>query len=164
MKNFKSIKCLVMAIVAVVCVTLTACGGDDDSENVVKTSTGVHRIDVSFSGDTSGWDCQALFVGTHGNTHDVKLYENGKDVTETPGGFAGQGFRDYSVETDASCDMFVVTVTSLRNSASAGTFTITLKGYVNSKQTNMKVYEFKPDKQVKSCVFYSEDLGADLLQ
>lgn len=153
-----------MAIVAVVCVTFTACGGDDDSENVVKTSNGVHRIDVSFGGDASGWNCQAMFIGTRGNTHDVKLYENGKEVTETPGAFAGQGFRDYSVETDANCDMFVVTVTGLRNSTSAETITVTLKGYVNGKQTNMKVFEFKPDKQVKSCVFYSEDFGADVLQ
>lgn len=167
MKQIKTFKYLMMAMMAVVCMTFAACGGDDkddDPGNVVKTTTGVHRIDVEFSGATDGWSLQAMFIGTHGNTSSVELYENGKKVgTDVPGTFVGDTFRNYSVETDASCDLFEVTLSAIPMT-NPGTFTVTLKGYVNGKQTNMKVFEFKPDAQVKGCIFYSEDFGADMMK
>ncbi|MBE6258286.1 MAG: hypothetical protein E7103_10090 [Prevotella sp.] len=167
MKRIISAKYHMMAMIVAVCVTFAACGGDDkddDPGNVVKTTTGVHRIDVEFSGATDSWNLQVMFIGTHGNTTSVDLYENGKKLgTEVPGTFIGDTFRNYSVETDASCDLFEVTLSAIPKT-NPGSFTVTLKGYVNGKQTNMKVFEFKPDAQVKGCIFYSEDFGADIIQ
>ena len=167
MKRIISAKYHMMAMIVAVCVTFAACGGDDkddDPGNVVKTTTGVHRIDVEFSGATDSWSLQVMFIGTHGNTTSVDLYENGKKLgTEVPGTFIGDTFRNYSVETDASCDLFEVTLSAIPKT-NPGSFTVTLKGYVNGKQTNMKVFEFKPDAQVKGCIFYSEDFGADIIQ
>ena len=76
----------------------------------------------------------------------------------------GKEFRKYSVETDAECDLFQVTVTATIKNLAAGTFTVNLRGYVNGQQKNMKVYEFKPDAQVKSCVFSAEDIGIDMMK
>ena len=159
---------LLMAVVLVSMVTLTSCGGSDgdDPGNKINVTTGVHRIDVEFSGDTDGWGLQTIFIGSYRDQSNVYLYENGQKINEYAGSFMGKEFRKYSVETDAECDLFQVTVTATIKNLAAGTFTVTLRGYVNGQQKNMKVYEFKPDTQtiVKSCVFSAEDIGTDMMK
>ena len=54
MKQKNLIKFWVMAMMAAVCVTFAACGGDSDDDDIpgggtaVKLKEGVHRIEVSF--------------------------------------------------------------------------------------------------------------------
>ena len=55
------IKYLVMAMMAVVAMTFTACGSDDDGEEQANTSK--QRIEMSISGDTEGWVTVASFWG-----------------------------------------------------------------------------------------------------
>lgn len=157
---------LLMAVVLVSVVALTACGGnsDDDPGKRINVTTGVHRIDVEFSGVADGWDLQTMFIGAYKDQTNVNLYENGQKINETAGSFMGKVFRNYSVETDADCDIFQVTVSLILKNSAAGTVTVTLRGYVNGQQKNMKVYEFKPDAQVKSCVFSAEDIGIDMMK
>ena len=55
MKQKKLIKFWVMTMMAAVCMTFAACGGDSDDDDVpgggtVKLKEGVHRIEVSFKG------------------------------------------------------------------------------------------------------------------
>ena len=167
MKKLFSI--MFMAMVAMVCVTtFTACGGSDDDDalgtDYSDVSIGSHRIDVEFSGVTDGWDLQTMFIGAYKDQTNVNLYENGQKINETAGSFMGKVFRNYSVDTDADCDIFQVTVSLILKNSAAGTVTVTLRGYVNGQQKNMKVYEFKPDAQVKSCVFSAEDIGIDMMK
>ena len=153
-----------LALMIAAVFTFTACGGDDDDELpdvYVKTTEGVHRIEVSFSGSTAGWKCDATFIGTYGTGYS-KLYENGVQVGDAYG-YSDDKLRSYAIETDAKCDLMSITmILSHGISVSVEPITVTLKGYVNGKQTNMKVVEIPASETNKGIVFSAEDIGADL--
>ena len=157
---------MMLALMMAAVFTFTACGGDDDDDlpdGYVKTTEGVHRIEVSFDGNTTGWNCDATFIGTYG-TSAVKLYENGERVGDEYG-YSDNKLRGYTIETDAKCDLMSVTVILSHSSfASVEPITVTLKGYVNGKQTNMKVVEVPANETNKGIVFSAEDIGADLIK
>ena len=168
MKQKNLIKFWVMAMMAAVCVTFAACGGDSDDDDIpgggtaVKLKEGVHRIEVSFKGSTD-WRASLMFVATY-HDESSQLYENGKKVGITSGLYSDGGIRDYAVESDARCDDMSLAI-SLNPLVvdDPGEMEVTLKGYVDGKQTNMKVYTFKKGGYT-SAVFYAEDYGADYIR
>lgn len=156
---------MMLAVMVMAVLTFTACGSDDKDDlpdGYVKTTEGVHRIEVSFDGNTTGWNCDATFIATYG-TATVNLYENGKQVGSAYG-YSSSEVRDYAIETDAKCDLMSVTVILSHSSfASVEPITVTLKGYVNGKQTNMKVVEVPTSETNKGIVFSAEEIGGDLI-
>ena len=164
----KLLDCLMMlALMMAAVFTFTACGGDDDEDlpdGYVKTTEGVHRIEVSFDGNTTGWSANLSFIaiygdGTHGK---VKLYENGSQISDN-GAFSSEELRDYDIQTDAVCDQMTLTITM---SHSAGKtvepVTVTLKSYINGVQKKIKTATFNANEVYKTVVFDSE-LEADIL-
>ena len=156
-----------MALMAVVCSTFTACGGsnsdDDIPGDVVETTTGVHRIEVSFDGSTAGWEGQIMFIATNGMSHDVAIYKDGS-LVGTEGGFSTEELKNITAETEKDCDLMQISVTLMNMSHKAvSPVTVTLKGYVNGVQKNMKVVEFPVTETLKTIIFYSENIGADLI-
>lgn len=158
---------MMMAIMAVMCVTFNACSSSDDEDlpdGYVKTTEGIHRIEVAFSGNTAGWSADLSFIAVYGDgTHGkVKLYENGSQISDN-GTFGAEELRNYAVETDAKCDQMTVTVT-LSHSAgkTVEPVTVTLKGYVNGVQKKVKTATFNSNEVYKTVVFDSE-LDADIL-
>ena len=156
------IKYLAMAIVAL---TFASCGGDDDGlpEDYVKTTEGVHRIEVSFDGSTTGWEGQIMFIATNGTSHNVAIYKDGS-LASTDGGFSTEELKDITAESEKACDMMQVSVTLMNMSHKAvSPVTVTLKGYVNGTQKNMKVVEIPATETYKTIIFNAEDIGADLI-
>ena len=158
---------VMMAIMAAMCVTLNACGGDDDDDlpdGYVRTTEGVHRVEVAFSGDTTGWNGDLTFIAVYGDgTHGkVKMYENGIQISDN-GTFGSEELRDYDIQTDAICDQMTLTITM---SHSAGKtvepVTVTLKSYINGVQKKVKTATFNANEVYKTIVFDSE-LEADIL-
>lgn len=160
---------MMTAIMTMAAFIFSACGGDDKDDipdGYVKTTEGVHRTEVSFSGNTAGWSTSLTFIAVYGDgTHGkVKMYENGKQISDN-GGFSSEEMRSYAVDTDAMCDMMSTTIILTHESfGSVEPITVTLKGYVNGKQTNMKVVEISASETYKGIIFSAEDIGADLVK
>lgn len=156
-----------MAVLAMSACLFCGCSssGDDDivPENYVKTTEGVHRIEVSFDGDTEGFNTRLTFVAVYGNgSHGkVKIYENGKQVGESS--YQVEELRSYAVETEKMCDQMSLTLGVSRNAKAAGkSMTVTLKSFINGKQVKSKTAIFSANEFAKSIVFDSE-LDADIL-
>ncbi len=164
----KYVSCIMMlAMMAVVCSTFTACGGGDSDDDipgdVVKTTTGVHRIEVTFSGNTTGWEGQIMFIATNGKSYNVPLYRDG-NLLSTDGGYSTEELKNITIDTEKTCDLMQVSVTLMNMShRTVSPVTVTLKGYVNGVQKNMKVVEFPATETLKTIIFYSENIGADLI-
>jgi hypothetical protein len=153
-----------MAMMAMMTMCMfTACGDDKDEDlpyGYVKTTEGVHRIEVSFDGDLTGWQVDMQFIGVHSNGDPVKFYENGQLVADD-GGYEIETLRNCAVETDAKCDQMTLTATlSHGASASVSPVTVTLKSFINGQPKKVKTVKFT--ESYKTIVFDSE-LDADLL-
>lgn len=166
--KFLFLNVIMMAMMAAVCMTFASCGSGSDDDDIpggganVKLKEGVHRIEVSFKG-SADWRASVMFVATY-HDESSQLYENGKKVGITSGLYSDGGIRDYAVESDAKCDDMSLAI-SLNPLVveDPGEMEVTLKGYVDGKQTNMKVYTFKKGGYT-SAVFYAEDYGADYIR
>ena len=161
----KYFKYSTLAIMAMMTVCLfTSCGSDDKDDDLPegyqKITEGVHRIEVSLSGDLTGWEGRFAFVAVcgDGTRGFVKLYENGRQISED-GSFLGEELRNYTIETDAKCDQMTLTVT-LRHSTSVSVspVTVTLKSFIKDQPKKTKTVEFTDS--YKTIVFNSE-LDAD---
>ena len=155
---------MMMAMMALVSMTFAACGGDDKDDipgddKVLKE--GVHRMEVYFSGSDK-WNISGSFTATYGYGS-TDIYENGKKVSEYAGVYDIDEFRDYVVETGKDCDQMVLTFATKPKSKSSEDLTVTLKGFIDGKQTNMKVYTIKANDP-KTMVFFCQDVGGDLIQ
>ena len=154
-----------LAVMAMMCMCVfIACGGDDKDDDLpdgyVKTTEGVHRMEVSVDGDLTGWNGKFAFVAVcgDGTRGFVKLYENGRQISDD-GTFLGEELRDYIIETDAKCDQMTLTATlSHGTSASVSPVTVTLKSYINGQPKKAKTVEFT--ESYKTIVFNAE-LDAD---
>ena len=156
----------IMMVALTVCM-FTACGDDKDDdlpEGYYMTTEGIHRIEVSFNGDLTGWDGEMTFIavyadGTHGN---VRLYENGQLVADN-GGYRIEALRNCAIETDAKCDqMSLGLIMEHSSSKSVSSITVTLKSLINGQQKKMKVVDFPASESYKSIIFNAE-LDADIL-
>ena len=160
MKNlYRYSAVLTVMVMAMLC--FTACGGSDDdiSGDVVKTTTGVHRIEVTFSGNTTGWSADLMFTATLGTTGYSNIYEDNQKVNDSPGGWFVSGIRNYTIYTDAACDLMTLTLmVSSGGNKNLEPISVTLRGYVNNVQTNMKVIDYKPGDPRKSDMFAADNL------
>lgn len=166
MKRIETIKYLMMAVLTVVCMTFTACGDDDKEYDPGYGKTelleGVHRIEVSFK-NAENWRASVMFIGTY-HEEAAELYEDGEKIGRGKGYYVDGGVRNYNIESEAKCDDMVVTL-SLNPLVmdDPGELEVTLKGYVNGKQTNMKVYTVTKDGY-RNITFYAQDYGADVIR
>ena len=159
---------LSLAVLAMSVCLYTACSSsssDDDNvpENYVKTTEGVHRIEVSFNGDTDGWETSLTFIAVYGDgSHGkVKIYENGNLVGESS--YQTKELRFYSVETEKKCDQMSLTIAATRDSKEADkSMTVTLRSFIDGKLVKSKTATFSANEYAKSIVFDSE-LDADIL-
>ena len=146
--KFLFLNVIMMAMMAAVCMTFASCGSGSDDDDIpgggtnVKLKEGVHRIEVSFKG-SADWRASVMFVATY-HDESSQLYENGKKVGITSGLYSDGGIHPLVVDDP-------------------GEMEVTLKGYVDGKQTNMKVYTFKRGGYT-SAVFYAENYGADYIR
>lgn len=165
----QSIKFSVLAIMAMMCMCVfTACGGDDKDEDLpdgyYKTTEGVHRIEVTFEGDLTGWEGDMTFIAVYGDgTHGkVKLFENGQMVSDD-GIYSIETLRNCAIETDAKCDQMDMAMMIQHGSfKSVSSVTVTLRSFINGQPKKVKVVEFPASQSYKSIVFNSE-LDADIL-
>lgn len=149
--------------IAVTVPMLTACGDDDDEEETEQGVTvGTHRIDVSFSGDTQGWDVGLTFLATayHANgTPFPGMYENGEQLeTSYAGTWKCEEIRDYSVSTGSNCQSLLLTLAISKSYSEAvtGTIIVHVKSYVNNKLKKEKTYSMSPaDGTEKQITFFS---------
>lgn len=153
-----------LAIMAMICMCVfTACGGDDKDDDLpdgyVKTTEGVHRIDVSFDGDLTGWEGQMTFVATYGTAYNVKLFKNGQLIADD-GGIIIESLEDCSIETDSKCDQMNVGITLSNYRQRNSSVKVTLRSLINGQPKKVKTVEFK--ESYKTIIFDSE-LDADIL-
>lgn len=153
-----------LAIMAMICMCVfTACGGDDKDDDLpdgyVKTTEGVHRIDVSFDGDLTGWEGQMTFVATYGTAYNVKLFKNGQLIADD-GGIIIESLEDCSIETDSKCDQMNVGITLSNYRQRNSSVKVTLRSFINGQPKKVKTVEFK--ESYKTIIFDSE-LDADIL-
>ena len=153
-----------LAIMAMICMCVfTACGGDDKDDDLpdgyVKTTEGVHRIDVSFDGDLTGWEGQMTFVATYGTAYNVKLFKNGQQIADD-GGVIIEDLEDCSIETDSRCDQMNVGITLSNYRQRNSSVKVTLRSFINGQPKKVKTVEFK--ESYKTIIFDSE-LDADIL-
>jgi hypothetical protein len=161
MKKLIYLSVLAVMTMMTMCV-FTACGGDDNDEDLpvgyVKTTEGVHRIEVTFEGDLTGWQVDMLFIAVHGDGGPAKFYENGQLVADE-GGYEIETLRNCAVETDAKCDQMDVTMTMKHGSfSSVSPVTVTLRSFINGQPKKVKTVKFT--ESYKTIVFDSE-LDAD---
>jgi hypothetical protein len=154
----------VLAVMAMMCMCVfTACGGDDKDEDLpdgyVETTEGVHRIEVSFDGDLTGWEGRMMFVATYGTGYNVRLFKNGQLIADD-GGVIVESLEDCSVETDFRCDQMNVGITLSNYNQAASPVKVTLRSFINGLPKKVKTVEF--NESDKTIIFDSE-LDADIL-
>lgn len=168
----KYFKPLMLAVLMAVSVPLfTACGSDDEEEKTEQgVAVGSHRIDVSFSGDTQGWDVGLTFLATAyyaNGTPFPGMYENGKELeTSYAGTWKSYEMRDYSVSTGSNCQSLLLTlaISKSYSESATGTITVHVRSYVDNKLKKEKTYSMSPaDGTEKQITFFSvmEDVDSE---
>lgn len=153
-----------LAVMAMMTVSMfIACGGDDKNDDLPdgyqKTTEGVHRIDVSFDGDLTGWEGQMTFVATYGTAYNVKFFKNGQQIADD-GGLIIEVLEDCSIETDSRCDQMNVGITLSNYRQKTGSVKVTLRSFINGQPKKVKTVEI--NDSYKTIIFDSE-LDADIL-
>ena len=146
MKTFMKWPLLILMAV-VTMFFFTACGGDDnDEQKREKTEVGVHRITVEFTGDITGLDADIWVTAVEGVDGKCDIFMDGVKVNEEPGIWSNDEeprVRNYDLTSSADCNLMSTTISlyciNLQNPV-----TVTLKGYVEGVQKNMKVIDCKP--------------------
>ena len=101
---------MAMSVLAM-CLTMSACGGDGDDDDIDRnindnnkqgSTRGEYKIDVSFSGDTSGWDLEIYFYSADNQGYRYPIYEGDKLLEPNSSGtlWKSTEFRNYSIKTD----------------------------------------------------------------
>ena len=167
MKKFIS-TIMILAMMAVVCMSVTACGGDDDEDSPGggggSTTIGVHRIDVHFDGKTnSNWLSSIAFYGLKPDASFTGLYENGKALPIDPqfNTWSTEEIRDFSVSTD---DNAVAIIGSIVLGAPGGSKAtedvfITMVGYVNNNRIYTRVFTLPAGKSAIGISFSTDEGG-----
>ena len=144
----------------VFCIFVTACGSDDKSEledleeeinEGIIVTRGVHQLDVSFDGDTSDWDLDIHFLSTDMKSDPYPIYENDK-LLEYNYGYGTQWesaeFRSYSVMTgnkgyslDCRIDL-----TKKKNATNKNPIAVKITSKINNHIIYDKGYEIDANK------------------
>ena len=161
---------LLMAVVLVSVVALTACGGnsDDDPGKRINVTTGVHRIDVEFEGNTTPWTTTVGFSAVKASASGMgaQLYENGKELNMSAGSWSEDTFRSYSISTDDRCQTLccVLYIRPNTHSTTLEPITIRMRGYVNGNQKKEQTFTIEDNNKTKIITFFSEINEGDNVQ
>lgn len=161
MKTFMKWPILILMAVVTMCF-FTACGGDDkdDEEKREKTEVGIHRITVEFSGDLTGLDADIWVTAVEGVNDYSDIFMDGVKVNEMPGAWSNGDespkVQNYDLTSSADCNLMTATV-SLYCRNLQNPVTVTLKGYVNGSQKNMKVIDCKPGEKSPQTFSFAAD-------
>ena len=149
MKTTNRFAYLVTAVTTafVFCMFVTACGSDDKSEledleedmnDGVTVTKGLHQLDVSFDGDTSDWDLDIHFYSVDMQSNYEPIYENDK-LLEYNYGYNTQWksteFRSYSITTDKKAytlDCWIG-LTKKKNAANKNPMAIKVTSKINNR-------------------------------
>ncbi len=165
-KYFSTI--MILAMMAIVCMSVTACGGDDDEDSPGgggdKTTIGIHRIDIQIDGKTnSNWTSAFSFLGMTADGKFTGLYENGKALPVDPqlNMWSTTEIRDFSISTDNDAAIIVGNVLLTTPGASKATedVIITMVGYVNNNRIYTRVFTLPAGKSVIGISFSTGDGG-----
>ena len=163
---------ILMAMMAAMCVTFTACGGDDDDDPLVNdysdVSIGTHRIDVEFEGYTTPWTTTVGFSAVKASASGMgaQLYENGKELNMNAGSWSEDTFRSYSISTDDRCQTLccVLYIRPNTHSTTLEPITIRMRGYVNGNQKKEQTFTIEDNNKTKIITFFSEINEGDNVQ
>ncbi len=139
----------------------TSCGGDDDDdeEQVTNDKNGsgsgsasakeaVHRVDISFSGDTNNWAIHELnysAVDKNGSLVEIRDLAKGGGYTQYFLDFQPSGFRNYSLESKDGCYELHGGIVIVRQNTSAKVLKVKFEFYANNKKEKTVEYETNPD-------------------
>ena len=162
MKTFMKWPILILMAVVTMCF-FTACGGDDkdDDPKYEKTEVGIHRITVEFGENVAGLDADIWITAVEGVDGYSDIFMDGVKVNEMPGAWSNADenpkIQNYDLTSSADCNLMTATV-SLYGKNVEDVVTVTLKGYVNGVQKNMKVIEYRPGESRKTVSFAADGL------
>lgn len=154
---------VMLAMLATVAMTFTACGGDDDDDSRSGSGTdiGVHRIDVQFSGNTAECNALNIFYALKENGSYANLYEGGKalQTDATTHTWHNEEFRNLSIESEDGCGATVasINITSKNMRPISSDLTATVAGYVNGKRIKTQVFTMPAGNTSMTGVFTTSD-------
>lgn len=159
MKKLVFEKLMLIALMAMVAMTFSACGGsgNDDLPGTGGVTKGVHRIDVQFSESAGNCSVTMGFTAYNEKGSFVKLYDNGKEVTDNDGGYKTNVMRDISISTDdGAIGLAVGVYVAGKNMGKIkDDVTVTLVGYTNNKRVKTQTVVFPAGTRNGSITFYT---------
>lgn len=140
-----------MALMAVVCGTFTACGGDDDDSGSSPVTYDKHRIDIQFSEGTEKNLVVTTLYALKKDGSYADLYEKGQKIVSDPmtHSYTTMEVRDISIESEDGCATAVagVSITGSNGRALTSDVTVTLVGYIDGKRLYTRVYTVPAGKR-----------------
>lgn len=146
------------AIMAILIMTITlflSCDRNDEIPITTWKTTGVHRIEITFS-DTLKWNGVCAFVAGYSSIAGLPLFENGIQINDSTERYVEMRLRNYNVYTGKNCNGMIAGIRAFPRTPEAKPLTIMFKGYVNDVLTNTEIVEFAPEIQVKEIKFRTE--------
>lgn len=162
MKQNISIKYLMMAMVAVVCMTFSACGGDDDDlpDGNSDFEVGVHRVDIQFDTNGQAIEAQTIINAVRTDGTQCALYENGKQISSgnQPYAWYTEEVRNFSIQTDDKCICIVanVAVWPENYTVAKADINVTCVGYVNNKEVYRRTVTLPKGKKTLAIGFTTD--------
>ncbi|MBR0265300.1 MAG: hypothetical protein IJQ60_15630 [Prevotella sp.] len=158
---------MMLAMMAVICMCVTACGGNDDEDSPGgggSTTVGVHRIDVQIDGKTnSNWVSAFTFYGLKPDGTFTGLYENGKALPIDPqfNTWSTEEIRDFSIGTDKNAVAIVggIVLGAPGGSKATEDVIITMVGYVNNNRVYTRVFTLPAGKSAIGISFSTDEGG-----
>lgn len=137
--------------------TIRALGGEEIA--YPHDDGSVHRIMIEFDGNTSGLDADIWITAVEGVDGYSDIFMDGVKVNEMPGAWSNADenpkIQNYDLTSSADCNLMTATV-SLYGKNVEDVVTVTLNGYVNGVQKNMKVIEYRPGESRKTISFTAD--------
>ena len=142
---------LMAVLMAITVPMLTACGSDDEDENIASGDNGQQRIEMTIEGDTKGWVVMGGFAGYTTNPHEndktcvlkcnqteYVFTNEDNSLTVMIGGLVKRTYP-VTVTLEGNSILFLnlqVTKNGEYEAKDVNDLTITLKGYKGTRLTN----------------------------
>lgn len=164
---------LTMMAIMAMCLT-TACGDDkddepeyqqeyqngDDTTLFTANKQGIHRMDVTITGNTENKGFQMQFLGAREDGTRTKLYEGGQELgrQDVTGVYVMDDIRPISVSTESSAVYLVLVVYQVIYTLDEDVV-ITIKSYYNDKLIGTDTVTFKAGSNSNSFAYYAYGNG-----